>query len=51
MNVQSNTYTFIYSTIIVLIVATGLAVVSTALQPAQIKECGSREKTEHPFPS
>jgi len=44
MNIQSNTYTFIYSTIIVLIVATGLAVVSTALQPAQIKNVEEEKK-------
>lgn len=44
MNIQSNTYTFIYSTIIVLIVATGLAVVSTALQPAQIKNVEVEKK-------
>jgi len=35
MDVQRNSYTLLYSTIIVLIVATGLAVVATALQPAQ----------------
>ena len=44
MNVQSNSYTYLYSTIIVLIVATGLAVVSTALQPAQEKNVEVEKK-------
>jgi len=44
MNVQSNKYTLIYSTVIVLIVATGLAVVSTALQPAQVKNVELEKK-------
>jgi Na+-transporting NADH:ubiquinone oxidoreductase subunit C len=44
MNVQSNSYTFLYSTLIVLVVATGLAVVSTALQPAQIKNVEVEKK-------
>lgn len=44
MNVQSNTYTFLYSTVIVLVVATGLAVVSTALQPAQVKNVEVEKK-------
>jgi Na+-transporting NADH:ubiquinone oxidoreductase subunit C len=44
MNVQSNTYTFIYSTVVVLVVATGLAIVSTALQPAQVKNIEIEKK-------
>jgi Na+-transporting NADH:ubiquinone oxidoreductase subunit C len=44
MNVQSNSYTFIYSTVVVLIVATGLAIVSTALQPAQLKNVEIEKK-------
>ena len=44
MNVQSNSYTFLYSTVIVLVVATGLAVVSTALQPAQVKNVEVEKK-------
>jgi Na+-transporting NADH:ubiquinone oxidoreductase subunit C len=44
MNVQSNTYTFIYSTIIVLVVATGLAVVATALKPSQDKNVEVEKK-------
>jgi Na+-transporting NADH:ubiquinone oxidoreductase subunit C len=44
MNVQSNTYTYIYSTVIVLIVATGLAVVSTALKPAQVRNVEVEKK-------
>lgn len=35
MNVKSNTYTFIYSSIVVVIVATLLALAATALKPAQ----------------
>ncbi len=35
MNVKSNTYTFIYSSIVVIIVATFLALAATALKPAQ----------------
>jgi Na+-transporting NADH:ubiquinone oxidoreductase subunit C len=35
MNVQSNSYTFVYSSIIVLVVATLLALAATALKPAQ----------------
>jgi len=35
MNVQSNSYTFIYSSIIVIVVATLLALAATALKPAQ----------------
>jgi Na+-transporting NADH:ubiquinone oxidoreductase subunit C len=35
MNVQSNSYTFIYSSIIVVVVATMLALAATALKPAQ----------------
>lgn len=35
MNTQSNTYTFIYSSIIVIIVATLLTIASVALQPRQ----------------
>ena len=41
---QRNSYTFIYSTIIVLIVATGLAVVATALQPAQVRNVEVEKK-------
>jgi len=44
MKIQSNTYTFIYSAVIVLIVATGLAVVSTALQPAQVRNIEKEKK-------
>src|SRR5512145_1175006 len=44
MNVQSNSYTFLYSTVIVLVVATGLAVVATALQPAQVKNVEVEKK-------
>lgn len=44
MNIQSNTYTFIYSAVIVLIVATGLAIVSTALQPAQVRNVEKEKK-------
>jgi Na+-transporting NADH:ubiquinone oxidoreductase subunit C len=35
MNVQSNSYTFIYSSIIVIVVASLLALAATALKPAQ----------------
>jgi Na+-transporting NADH:ubiquinone oxidoreductase subunit C len=44
MKVESNTYTFLYSTIVVLVVATGLAIVSTALQPAQRKNVEVEKK-------
>jgi Na+-transporting NADH:ubiquinone oxidoreductase subunit C len=44
MKVQSNSYTFLYSTIVVLVVATGLAIVSTALQPAQHKNVEIEKK-------
>jgi len=44
MNVQSNSYTFLYSTVIVLVVAAGLAVVATALQPAQVKNVELEKK-------
>ena len=44
MKTQGNTYTFIYSTILVLIVATCLAVVSTALKPAQLKNIEIEKK-------
>lgn len=44
MNIQSNTYTYIYSTIIVLIVAAGLAVVSTALKPSQVRNVEVEKK-------
>jgi len=44
MNIQSNKYTYIYSTIIVLIVATGLAIVATALKPAQDKNVEIEKK-------
>ncbi len=44
MNVQSNTYTFLYSTVVVLVVATGLAVVATGLQPAQVKNVELEKK-------
>ncbi len=44
MKVQSNSYTFIYSTIIVLVVATGLALVATALKPAQDKNVEVEKK-------
>jgi Na+-transporting NADH:ubiquinone oxidoreductase subunit C len=35
MNVQSNSYTFVYSSVIVVVVATLLALAATALKPAQ----------------
>ncbi len=44
MKVQSNSYTFIYSTIIVLVVATSLALVATALKPAQDKNVEVEKK-------
>jgi Na+-transporting NADH:ubiquinone oxidoreductase subunit C len=44
MKVQSNSYTFLYSTVVVLVVATGLAIVSTALQPAQVKNVEIEKK-------
>lgn len=44
MNVQSNSYTFLYSTLVVLVVATGLALVSTVLQPAQVKNVEVEKK-------
>jgi Na+-transporting NADH:ubiquinone oxidoreductase subunit C len=44
MKVQSNSYTFLYSTIVVLIVATGLAIFSTALRPAQNKNVEIEKK-------
>lgn len=44
MNVQSNSYTFLYSTLVVLVVATGLALVSTVLQPAQVKNIEVEKK-------
>jgi Na+-transporting NADH:ubiquinone oxidoreductase subunit C len=44
MNIQSNSYTYIYSSIIVLIVATGLAVVATALKPSQDKNVEVEKK-------
>ena len=44
MNVQSNSYTFLYSTIVVLIVATGLAIVASALQPAQVRNVEVEKK-------
>ena len=44
MKVESNTYTFIYSTVIVLIVATSLAVISTSLKPAQEKNIEIEKK-------
>jgi Na+-transporting NADH:ubiquinone oxidoreductase subunit C len=44
MKVQSNSYTFLYSTVIVLVVATGLALVATALKPAQDKNVEVEKK-------
>jgi Na+-transporting NADH:ubiquinone oxidoreductase subunit C len=44
MNTQSNTYTFIYSSIIVLIVATLLAIMASALKPAQEKNIEIEKK-------
>lgn len=44
MNIQSNKYTYIYSTIIALIVATGLAIVATALKPPQDKNVEVEKK-------
>ncbi len=45
MNVKSNTYTFIYSSIVVVIVATMLALAATALKPAQEKNVEIEKKT------
>ena len=44
MKVQSNSYTFLYSTVVVLVVATGLAVVATALKPSQDKNVEVEKK-------
>ncbi|MBN2481459.1 MAG: NADH:ubiquinone reductase (Na(+)-transporting) subunit C [Bacteroidales bacterium] len=44
MKVQSNAYTLIYSAIVVLIVATCLAVFATALKPAQLKNIEIEKK-------
>jgi len=44
MDVQKNSYTFVYSTVIVLVVATGLALVASALQPAQRKNVEVEKK-------
>jgi Na+-transporting NADH:ubiquinone oxidoreductase subunit C len=44
MKVQSNTYTFLYSAVIVVVVATTLAVVSTSLKPAQDKNVEVEKK-------
>ena len=44
MKVQSNSYTFIYATIIAFVVATGLALVSLALQPLQVKNVEVEKK-------
>lgn len=44
MNIQSNSYTFFYATLIAVVVAIGLAVVATALQPAQIKNVELEKK-------
>ena len=44
MNTQSNSYTFIYSSIIVVIVATLLALIASALKPAQEKNVEIEKK-------
>ncbi len=44
MNVQSNSYTYLYSTIIALVVATVLALVATALKPTQDKNVEIEKK-------
>ena len=44
MNTQSNSYTFIYASVIVLIVASILAVMATALKPAQEKNIEIEKK-------
>jgi Na+-transporting NADH:ubiquinone oxidoreductase subunit C len=44
MNIQSNSYTFFYATLIAVAVAIGLAVVATALQPAQIRNVELEKK-------
>jgi Na+-transporting NADH:ubiquinone oxidoreductase subunit C len=44
MKVQSNSYTFLYSTAVVLVVATGLAIVATALKPSQDKNVEVEKK-------
>ena len=44
MNTQSNSYTFIYSSIIVVIVATLLALMASALKPAQEKNIEVEKK-------
>jgi Na+-transporting NADH:ubiquinone oxidoreductase subunit C len=44
MNVQSNSYTFIYSSLIVVVVATLLALAATALKPAQEKNVEIEKK-------
>jgi Na+-transporting NADH:ubiquinone oxidoreductase subunit C len=44
MKIQSNSYTFIYSTVVVLVVATGLAIVATALKPSQDKNVEIEKK-------
>jgi len=46
MNIQSNTYTFIYSTVVVILVATCLAIVSTLLKPAQQKNVEIEKKQD-----
>lgn len=44
MKVESNSYTFVYSTVIVLIVATSLAVISASLKPSQEKNIEIEKK-------
>ena len=46
MNVQSNSYTFIYASIMVLVVAAVLAFTATKLQPMQ-KENVEKEKKQN----
>ena len=46
MNKQGNTYTFIYSIILVVVVAAILAIVSLSLKPYQ-DEYREREETKH----
>jgi Na+-transporting NADH:ubiquinone oxidoreductase subunit C len=44
MKVQSNSYTFLFSAIVVFIVATGLALISVVLKPAQVRNIEVEKK-------
>lgn len=44
MKVQSNTYTYIFATVVALVVATALALISSALQPLQVKNVEVEKK-------